>query len=136
MHAAGSNPTFWNVSFVGSKALAKELGDEGRGVQISQVVPFPWDVGVPVVKEYRSAIAAAKAEPGFGTLEGFLAAKVMVEGLRRAGKKLDREGFIHAMESLENYDTGGFRISYSPESHNGSKFVDLTIISRGEKFVR
>ena len=136
MHAAGSQPTFWNVSFVGSKALAKELGEEGRGVQISQVVPFPWDVGVPVVREYRNAISAAKVEPGFGTLEGFIAARVMVEGLRRAGRKLDRESFIHAMESLENYDAGGFKISYSPESHNGSRFVDLTIISRGEKFVR
>jgi len=136
MKAAGSSPTFWNVSFVGSKALAKELGDEGRGVQISQVVPFPWDSSVPVVKEYRKLIEDAKAEPGFGTLEGFIAAKVMVEGLRRAGKKLDREAFIKAMETLDAYDVGGFRVSYGPENHNGSKFVDLTIISRGEKFVR
>ena len=136
MRAAGSDPTFWNVSFVGSKALAKELGEHGRGVQISQVVPFPWDNSVPVVKEYRKAIEQAKAEPGFGTLEGYIAAKVTVEGLRRAGRKLDREAFIKAMESLDAYDAGGFKISYGPENHNGSKFVDLTIISRGEKFVR
>lgn len=136
MRKAGLDPTFWNVSFVGSKALAKELGEEGRGVQISQVVPFPWDTTVPVVKEYRKAMDEAKAEPGFGTLEGFIAAKVMVEGLRRAGKKLDREGFVRAMESLDPYDAGGFRVTYSPESHSGSKFVDLTIISRDEKFVR
>jgi ABC-type branched-subunit amino acid transport system substrate-binding protein len=136
MKAAGVDSTFWNVSFVGSSALAKELGEGGRGVQISQVVPFPWDIGVPVVKEYRHAMEQAQAEPGFGTLEGYLAAKVMVEGLRRAGKKLDRESFIKAMESMEPYDAGGFTVSYSPGDHSGSKFVDLTIISRGEKFVR
>lgn len=136
MKKANANPTFWNVSFVGSKALAKELDREGRGVQISQVVPFPWDSTVPVVKEYRAALAEAKGEPGFGTLEGYIAAKVMVEGLRRAGKKLDREGFIKAMESMGNLDVGGFKVSYGPENHNGSKFVDLTIISKEQRFVR
>ena len=136
MKKAGSNPTFWNVSFVGSKALAKELDREGRGIQISQVVPFPWDSSIPVVKEYRALLDAAKGEPGFGTLEGFIAAKVMVEGLRRAGKNLTRDSFIKAMESLDPYDAGGFKVSYGPDNHNGSKFVDLTIISRDQKFVR
>jgi len=136
MKSAGSNPTFWNVSFVGSKALAKELDKEGRGVQISQVVPFPWDNSVPVVKEYGKAMDEAKAERGFGTLEGFIAAKVMVEGLRRAGKKLDREGFVKAMESIQEFDVGGFKVSYGPTNHSGSQFVDLTIISRDQRFVR
>jgi branched-chain amino acid transport system substrate-binding protein len=136
MKKAGSTPTFWNVSFVGSKALAKELDKEGRGVQISQVVPFPWDSTVPVVKEYRRLMDEAKGEPGFGTLEGFIAAKVMVEGLRRAGKKLDRESFIKAMETIQDYDVGGFKVSYGPGQRSGSKFVDLTIISKDQKFVR
>ncbi len=133
---AGQNPTFWNVSFVGSKALAKELDKEGRGVQISQVVPFPWDGSVPVVREYQRAMAEAKAEPGFGTLEGYIAAKVMVEGLRRAGRNLTREGFVRAMESIQDYDVGGFKVSYGPGNRSGSKFVDLTIISKDQKFVR
>jgi ABC-type branched-subunit amino acid transport system substrate-binding protein len=136
MKKAGSHPTFWNVSFVGSKALAKELDREGRGVQISQVVPFPWDSTTPVVKEYRRAMDEGKHEIGFGTLEGFIAAKVMVEGLRRAGRKLDREGFIRAMESIHDYDVGGFKVSYGPNNHSGSQFVDLTIISKDQKFVR
>ncbi len=136
MKGAGANPTFWNVSFVGSKALAKELDKEGRGVQISQVVPFPWDGSVPVVKEYQRAMVEAKAEPGFGTLEGYIAAKVMVEGLRRAGRKLTREGFVHAMEGIQDYDVGGFKVTYGPGNRSGSKFVDLTIISRDQKFVR
>ena len=116
--------------------VAAELDREGRGIQISQVVPFPWDSSVPVVKEYRALLAAAKAEPGFGTLEGYIAAKVMAEGLRRAGRNLTRESFITAMESLSPYDAGGFKVSYGPDDHNGSTFVDLTIISKNQTFVR
>jgi len=136
MKKAGQNPTFWNVSFVGSKALADELGPEGRGVEISQVMPFPWDISVPVVREYRKLLDVKKMEPGFGTLEGFVAAKVMVEGLKRAGKRLDRESFVRAMDSMSDYDAGGFKVSYGPRNHSGSDFVDLTIISRNESFVR
>ncbi len=136
MKKSGANPTFWNVSFVGSKALAKELDKEGRGVQISQVVPFPWDGSVPVVREYQKLMAEAKAEPGFGTLEGFIAAKVMVEGLRRAGRNLNRDNFIKAMESIQEYDVGGFKVNFGPGTRSGSQFVDLTIISKDQKFVR
>jgi branched-chain amino acid transport system substrate-binding protein len=138
MKKAGANPTFWNVSFVGSKALAKELDKEGRGVQISQVVPFPWDGSVPVVKEYQRLLAEnAKGEqPGFGTLEGYIAAKVMVEGLRRAGRNLTRDGFIRAMETIQDYDVGGFKVTFGPGRRSGSQFVDLTIISKDQKFVR
>jgi branched-chain amino acid transport system substrate-binding protein len=137
MKKAGKTPSFWNVSFVGSKALAGELKEEGRGVQISQVVPFPWDASIPVVKEYQKLLADAKAgEPGFGSLEGFIAAKVMVEGLRRAGKNLTRESFTKAMESMDPYDVGGFKVAYGVDNHNGSKYVDLTIISKDGKFVR
>ena len=136
MKKGGATPSFWNVSFVGSKALAKELDKEGRGVQISQVVPFPWDTSIPIVKEYRKLLDEAKGEAGFGSLEGFIAAKVTAEAIKRAGKNLTRDGFIKAMESMSDYDIGGFKVEYSPENHNGSKFVDLTIISRDQKFVR
>jgi branched-chain amino acid transport system substrate-binding protein len=136
MKAVQHNPTFWNVSFVGSKALADELGGEGRGVEISQVMPFPWDNSIPVVREYRKLAEQAKTEVGFGTLEGYVAAKVMVEGLKRAGHKLDRESFVKAMETMNDYDVGGFRVSYGPGVRYGSRFVDLTIISKDSKFVR
>jgi len=137
MKRAGRNPTFWNVSFVGSKALAAELDREGRGVQISQVVPFPWDASLPVVKEYQTLLAELKnGQPGFGTLEGFIAAKVMVEGLRRAGRNLNRESFIKAMESISAWDAGGFKVNFGPDRHNASTFVDLTIISKDQKFIR
>lgn len=135
--AAGKSPSFWNVSFVGSKALAKELGTEGRGVQISQVVPFPWDESIPVVREYTRLLkASGKGDPNFSSLEGFISAKVIVEGMRRAGRNLTRESLIRALESMDPYDVGGFKVTYTPQDHRGSRYVDLTIISKDQKFVR
>ena len=137
MRKAGSAATFYNVSFVGSNALAAALGKEGSGVAISQVVPFPWAASVPVVKEYQAAAKKAGfPDYNFGAMEGFLTAKVMVEGLRRAGRNLTREGFVDAMEKMNDVDLGGFFIGYSPKSHTGSKFVDLTVIGREGKFLR
>jgi branched-chain amino acid transport system substrate-binding protein len=137
MQKAGSGATFYNVSFVGSKALADALGKDGVGVAISQVVPFPWGTGVPVVKEYQQlAKKAGFTDYNFSALEGFLSAKVMAEGLRRTGRNLTREGFIAAMEKMQDVDLGGFFVSYSPTNRAGSKFVDLTIIGRGGKFLR
>jgi ABC-type branched-subunit amino acid transport system substrate-binding protein len=136
MKRAGANPHFWNVSFVGSRALERELGTEARGIEISQVVPFPWDNTISIVHEYRKALEESGAgEPGFGTLEGYIAAKVIAEGLRRAGRSLTREGFIRAMESMTDYDVGGFRVSFGPGDHNASAFVDLTLITKDGKFM-
>jgi ABC-type branched-subunit amino acid transport system substrate-binding protein len=137
MQKAGSNATFYNVSFVGSKALADALGKDGVGVAISQVVPFPWGRAVPVVKEYQELAAkAGNTDYNFSAMEGFLSAKVAVEGLRRAGRNLTREGYIAALEKMQDVDLGGFFISFSPTDHTGSAFVDLTIIGRGGKFLR
>jgi len=136
MKRAGSAATFYNVSFVGSKALADALGKDGTGVAISQVVPFPWGMAVPVVKEYQQlAKKAGFTDYNFSAIEGFLVAKVMVEGLRRTGRDLTREKFIDTLEKLD-VDLGGFYVTYSPKSHTGSKFVDLTIIGREGKFLR
>jgi len=137
MKKAGSAATLYNVSFVGSKALADALGNDGAGVAISQVVPFPWGNAVPVVREYQQlAKKAGYADYNFSAMEGFLSAKVAVEGLRRAGRNLTREGYIAAMEKMQDVDLGGFFVSYSPTNRAGSKFVDLTIIGRSGKFLR
>ena len=137
MQKKGSGATFYNVSFVGSKALADALGKDGTGVAISQVVPFPWGTSVPVVKEYQQhAKKAGFADYNFSALEGYLSAKVMVEGLKRAGKNPTREGLVAALEGMSDVDLGGFFVSYSPQNRAGSKFVDLTIISRDGKFLR
>jgi ABC-type branched-subunit amino acid transport system substrate-binding protein len=137
MKKAGSATQFFNVSFVGSKALSGALGSEGIGVAISQVVPFPWGLSIPVVKEYQMlSQKAGIKEVDFGAIEGFLVAKVFTEGLKRTGKNLNRENFINAVEKMQDVDVGGFFVTYSPKSHAGSKFVDLTIIAREGKFLR
>ena len=129
---------FFNVSFVGSKALADELGEaSSAGVSISQVVPFPYTPSSAVVREYQERMTQAGIKDfDFSSMEGFLAAKVLTEGLRRSGKNLSREGLVTALESLRDYNLGGFTINYSAKSHEGSRYTDLTTIGRGGKFIR
>jgi ABC-type branched-subunit amino acid transport system substrate-binding protein len=137
MKKAGSTTQFHNVSFVGSTALANALKDDGYGVTISQVVPFPWSPGVQIVKEYGQVLSKAGiTDFNFSSLEGFIVAKVMVEGLRRAGKDLTREKLVAALESMNNVDLGDFVVGFSPTNHSGSKYVDLTMIGRGGKFIK
>ncbi|HEY7902301.1 MAG TPA: ABC transporter substrate-binding protein [Casimicrobiaceae bacterium] len=138
MKSAGVFPQYMNVSFVGARALAQELGKDGRGVGISQVVPFPWNAGMPVVRDYQKLFLAknGKEAYSFTSLEGFIAAKVMVEGLRRAGRDLTRERLVTALESMNDYDVGGFSVTYSPSDHTGSRFVELTAIGKDGVFVR
>ncbi|MCB1895751.1 MAG: ABC transporter substrate-binding protein [Zoogloeaceae bacterium] len=136
MRKAGSIAMFYNVSFVGSSALAQALGNEARGVVISQVVPLPWSGIDPIVREYQGQMQSAGfTEFSFTSLEGFIAAKVMAEGLQRAGRNLSRARLIEAFESMGRLDLGGFHVGFSPEDHNGSEFVDLTIISRDGRFI-
>ena len=137
MKKQGSAAQFYNVSFVGSKALADDLGNEGVGVAISQVMPFPWGAAVPVVREYQGLMQrAGQKELTFTSIEGFIAAKVFVEGLRRAGRDLTRERLIAALEKMNDVDVGGFYVGFTPTNHSASKFVDLTIIARDGRFLR
>jgi branched-chain amino acid transport system substrate-binding protein len=137
MKKAGSGAQFHNVSFVGSKALADALGDEGYGVAISQVVPFPWSPTTQIVREYHALLKAARiTDHNFSSLEGFIVAKVFTEGLRRAGRDLTRERLIAGLEAMSNVDLGDFIVRFGPNNHNGSQWVDLTMIGRGGKFVR
>ena len=135
--AKGYGGQFFNVSFVGSKALAEELGDTGQGVVISQVVPFPYAQSSPIVREYQQRMTeAGQKDFDFSSLEGYLTARILVEGLRRAGKNLSRDGLINGLESLRDVNLGGFTVNFSPKDHQASNFTDLTIIARGGKFVR
>jgi branched-chain amino acid transport system substrate-binding protein len=137
MKAAGSTTQFHNVSFVGSTALANALKDEGYGVAISQVVPFPFSPSVSIVKEYEEVMTkAGHSAFDFSSLEGYIVAKVVVEGLKRAGKDLTRERLVAALESMNNVDLGDFVVSFSPTNHSGSKFVDLTMIGHGGAFIK
>ena len=137
MKKQGSAAQFYNVSFVGSQALADDLGSEGVGVAISQVMPFPWGGDMPIIREYQSLmLRAGNKQFTFSTVEGFIAAKAFVEGLRRVGRDLTRERLIAALEKMNDVDLGGFYVGFTPTNHNASKFVDLTIIAHDGKFLR
>jgi branched-chain amino acid transport system substrate-binding protein len=124
-------PFFWNVSFVGSRALAGELGPAARGVMISQVMPSPWNERLSVVKEYRKLyLAKPGREPDYASLEGFIAAKVFVEGLRHVKGEPTRKGFERALETMGAYNLGGYSVEFGPGKHNGSNYVDLSIITK------
>jgi ABC-type branched-subunit amino acid transport system substrate-binding protein len=123
-------------SFPGASPLAKELGKDGPGVVVATVVP-PFSKGtVPIVAEYRAAMEkfSGKKEFSFTSLESYIGAKVMVEGMKRAGPKLTREGYMHALDGMSSYDVGGYIVGFGPTNHNGSSFVELTVISRDGQF--
>ena len=135
MRKAGASSQFLSVSFVGS-AIVKELGPEVNGLIMAQVVPLPTKRQIPVVGEYQKAMQqmGSKSEYSFNALEGYITAKVLVEGLKRTGKDLNRAKFITAMEAMNELELGGYFVSYSPTNHNGSKFVDITIINKSGRF--
>jgi ABC-type branched-subunit amino acid transport system substrate-binding protein len=123
-------------SFPGASPLAKELGKDGAGVIVATVVPPPTKRSLPIVQEYQAAIEKqlGKKEYSFTSLESYIGAKVAAEALRRAGPKLTRESFMRALDSLSSYDAGGYVVRFSPANHNGSSFVELTVIGAGLKF--
>ncbi len=127
----GYGGTFYNVSFVGTQALADELGREGAGVVVSQVVPSPYNPVHATTREFNEAVrkSGGAAKPNFSSMEGFLAAKVLAEGLRRAPGKATREGLIAGLESIDRQSFGGFDVSFSARNHVASKFVDLSMIT-------
>jgi ABC-type branched-subunit amino acid transport system substrate-binding protein len=124
---------YLNVSFVGSNALARELGDSGEGVIVTQVVPH-FNDSLALVDEYKNALAQfdGSAKPSFVSLEGYIIAKVFVEGLKGAGS-INRESIIDGLEGLTDLDIGmGFNLSYSKENHQASHKIWPTIIKNGE----
>jgi ABC-type branched-subunit amino acid transport system substrate-binding protein len=133
---AGSGAQFVSTSFVGASALATALGAEGTGVVVAQVVPPYSRSSIPIVKEYQSAIEKqlGKKDFSFTSLESYIAAKVLVEAIRRAGANPTRESLLKALDSIRNFDAGGYVVDFSPTNHNGSKFVELTAINRAGSF--
>ncbi|MEO7107297.1 MAG: ABC transporter substrate-binding protein [Rhodoferax sp.] len=129
--AAGYGGTFYNVSFVGTQALADELGKEGAGIVVSQVMPTPYNSIKPISREFVEAALKTKGavQANFSSIEGYIAAKVFTEGLRRATGKNLREGFINGLESMSNYALGGFNVNFSPTDHVASKYVEISMLT-------
>ena len=128
--------TFVNISFVGSDALAKELGPVGAGVAITQVVPFPKDAAIPVVGRYQASLKAnaPDAQPGFVSLEGYLVGRAIISALEKVGGDLTRQALIEAVQKAGTLDLDGFKLVYSPSNNRGSDQVFLTVIQADGSF--
>ena len=126
----GKDWAFVTISFVGSNALAEELGPVGAGVFVTQVVPFPTDDSLPLVASYLQALAAydSAAAPGFVSLEGYLAGRMAIAGLQRCGSDLTRSCFLDSLLRGGEIDIDGFTLSYGTNDNQGSDDVFLTVI--------
>lgn len=133
----GFGGNFYNVSFVGTQALLDELGSDARGVAISQVMPFPYTPTTLISGEYLAAVRAKQGRAAnYSGIEGFVAAKVFTEAVKRAGRNLTRDNFIAAIQGMKNVDLGGFPVDFSPSKHTGSKFVELTLLTEDGRIRR
>ena len=127
---------FYALSVMGTQATLRALGPDGIGVVVASVVPFPWSAN-PAAREYRAAMQKSGYDNlSFMGFESYLNAKAMTEGLRRAGRDLTRVRFVNSLENMKQLNLGGFEVGFSKTSHQGSRFVELTIIGPGEKFTK
>jgi ABC-type branched-subunit amino acid transport system substrate-binding protein len=134
--AAGVYAQFASTSFPGASPLAKELGRDGAGVIVATVVPPPTKRSLRIVQEYQAAIEreTGRKDYSFTSFEAYIGAQVAVEAMRRAGPRLTRAAFMRELDALRDFDTGGYVVGFSPSNHNGSSFVELTVIGKDLKF--
>lgn len=128
-----------NISVVNPKEIVRLIGPhDARGIGIAQVMPYPYSATIAIVKEYQQAMKkyAPGTEFSYTSFEEFVGAKVLVEGLRRAGPNPTREKVIHALETLQAFDTGGFTVRFSPTNRIGSRFVEVTVIGQDGRLLR
>lgn len=128
------------LSFVNPDELAESVGNAARGTVVSQVIPSPRpsnQIAVPVVKSCAETLSAFNgAKLNYTSLESCIAAKTLVLALKKAGPKATRESVLQAMSTLGRVDLGGYVLNFSPANRHGSTMVDLTILSRGNRFVQ
>ena len=132
----GFNPVFVNISFVGASALAKELGPDGQGVIVSQVVPFPWDTSLPVVADYQTALKAEdpQAQADFVSLEGYLVGRLATAALEKTGPNPSREGLLATIKAAGTFAIGGLVMNFGPDKNDGLDEVFMTVIQADGSF--
>ncbi|HET7526400.1 MAG TPA: ABC transporter substrate-binding protein [Burkholderiaceae bacterium] len=135
VRANGSSPMFYGMSIVSGELVAKALGESSRGLAIAQVMPFPWSQVDGDVAQYQKALAAAKQEPSYYSLEGWINAQVMIEAIKRTGRDLTRGKLLAAMRSLR-MRIAGLDLDFGTEGIAASRFVELVQVRHDGRFVR
>jgi branched-chain amino acid transport system substrate-binding protein len=121
----------FTVSFVGTESFVKEVGDADADVYVTQVVPSPVSSTSPIVAQYQEAMKVSGGKLSYGSLEGYLNAVTLVEGLKAAGKRVTRDGFRNAMETMDK-SLGGIKVQYTKGNHQGSSAIFLTKVGAGK----
>lgn len=127
--------TFVNISFVGSEALAKELGPDGEGVVVTQVVPYPWDAASKLIQRYQAALRAvdAQAQPGFISLEGYLVGRLVIAALEQLDGEPTRKALMEKLTS-GSYDLDGAKLKFGPNDNQGMDDVFVTVLQKDGSF--
>lgn len=135
--AAGGETAFYSFSLLNGQKLFQDIKKDAAGVVISQVVPYPWNSAMPVIAEYQAAMKKIGAtEYSYASLEGYVAAKVMVEGLKRAGPNPTPDSLHKGLESFKTLDIGGIAVSYRPGEHRGLTFSELSMLKADGRYLR
>jgi branched-chain amino acid transport system substrate-binding protein len=136
---AAGGAQLYNISVVDPAELVKLAGlKNAHGLGITQVVPYPYTGNLPVIREYQDALkrTAPEQAPNYTSFEEYLGAKVLVEGIRRAGANPTREKVLKALEGLRDFDLGGIKVRYAPDNRVGSRFVEITVIGGSGKLLK
>lgn len=137
-YRATKTPTsFYSFSFLDGKALFGSIGNDAVSIVVSQVVPYPWGKHLPILNEYREAMQSMGASDlSYGSLEGYINAKILIEGMRRAGSSITRESVRRGLESMGQVDLGGVFARYGPQAHLNTGFSELTQIGKDGLYIR
>jgi ABC-type branched-subunit amino acid transport system substrate-binding protein len=123
-------------SIANSKSSLETLGDDARGLAITSILPYPMRATTTLTRDYAAVMGRANLPLDYDHFFGYLNLRVLLEGLRRAGKRPTSQSLVTAIEGMGKVDLGGYTVSYGPHNHHGSSFVDLMIIGPGGRFIR
>ncbi len=124
------------VSISNAPPILKALGDDARGLAFTQNVPYPFRQTTVLTRDLAAVLAREKIEPGYDYMFGYLNMRILLEGMRRAGKQVTSANIVKGMESMTKYDMGGYPVSYGPNKHHGSSFVEIAIVGPGGRWIR
>ena len=123
------------LSVMSSDSLYKALGEQVQGMIITQIVPFPWDTRLDMSRDYQKLMVGAKIPLSVDSMEGYMSARLLTEGLKAAGPKLTRESFMAGLEAMNRKDVGGLQVTFSPEDRSLTHLVDITMIGKNGKLI-
>lgn len=133
---ASASVPIYCISISNSQTILGELGDEARGLAFTNIIPYPWRATTGIARDYNAAMTAAKLPVDYDHFFGYLNLRVLIEGIRRAGKNVTPQGIVAGMESMTKTDVGGYPVDYSASNHHGSKLVEITIVGPGGRYLR